>query len=120
MTVRLTSVVPGDAAALIDFLASNSFPFHVTTRHTRDSASDAVRSGRFFSDESRGYWIDDDAGRHGIVVLEDPQDDTPMFDLRLAEASRGYDITWTDAMPSVSAVVAVRTDQPGSVDITIA
>ncbi len=33
-----------------------------------------------------------DDGRHGIVALEDPQDDTPMFDLRLAEASRGRGI----------------------------
>lgn len=81
-----------DGPALVDFLVSSSFPFHVITDHTRESAQRAVDSGRFDGADSQGYWIEDDGGRHGIVVLEDPQDETPMFDLRLAAGSRGRGI----------------------------
>ncbi len=81
-----------DGPAIVDFLVAHAFPFHVTPRRTVESARGAVTSGRFHREDSQGYWIDDDDGRHGIVVLEDPQDDTPMFDLRLAEASRGRGI----------------------------
>lgn len=90
--LRLTPVVPADGPALVDFLAAHTFPHHVIARHTRESAQRSVAGGRFHRADSQGYWIDDegpDGDRHGLVVLEDPQDDTPMFDLRLAEGSRG-------------------------------
>lgn len=85
----LTPVVPDDAAALVEFLTSSTFPFHVIPSHTRESAQRSVDSGRFHREDSQGYWIEDHGGRHGVVVLEDQHDDTPMFDLRLAGASRG-------------------------------
>ncbi len=86
----LTAVGPVDGAGLIRFLVANTFPFHVKPAHTVESARRAVDSGRFHREESQGYWIDDDDGtRHGVVVLEDLQDETVMFDLRLAEESRG-------------------------------
>lgn len=96
--LRLTPVVPVDGPALVSFLAGTTFPYHVIARHTQESALRSVDSGRFHRADSQGYWIDDDGtdgrqstdgGRHGLVVLEDPQDETPMFDLRLAEESRG-------------------------------
>jgi RimJ/RimL family protein N-acetyltransferase len=89
--VTLTPVVPGDGAALVDFLVTNAFPFHVLPRHTRESAQRSVDGGRFHREDSQGYWIDDDddGGRHGVVVLEDLQDETVMVDLRRAESSRG-------------------------------
>lgn len=78
-----------DVRDAVAFLTANSFPFHVRQRHTQDSARDVVAGGRFWSDESRGYWIEDGSRRIGLVVLDDLDEDTPMFDLRLAEEFRG-------------------------------
>ncbi|WP_196821657.1 GNAT family N-acetyltransferase [Arthrobacter sp. CAN_A6] len=89
MAVALRPMTAGDADGIVHFLTSNSFPFHVVAGHTDESARAAVTSGRFWSEESQGYWVEADSGRIGLVVLEDLQDDTPMFDLRLAEGHRG-------------------------------
>jgi RimJ/RimL family protein N-acetyltransferase len=95
--VRLTPVVPEDGPALVAFLLSNRFPFHVMAQHTPDTATTFVDNGHFSSENSQGYWISevgdddraDDGERQGVAVLEDLQDDTVMIDLRLAAASRG-------------------------------
>ncbi|WP_028279712.1 GNAT family N-acetyltransferase [Arthrobacter sp. H5] len=89
MAVSFTRVTPADAEGIIDFLSSNAFPFHVKATQTAEEAASSVRAGRFWNPESQGYWIDDDGARLGMVVLEDLEDPTPMFDLRLAEACRG-------------------------------
>ena len=78
-----------DTRDLVEFLTSNRFPFHLRPRHSAESAQEAVDSGRFWSEESLGYWINDGGARIGLVVLEDLEDDTPMFDLRLSEEFRG-------------------------------
>lgn len=75
--------------AIVQFLTANSFPFHVRANHTAESAREAVDAGRFWSRESAGYWILADAETVGMVVLDDLEEDTPMFDLRLAEEFRG-------------------------------
>ncbi|WP_104102167.1 GNAT family N-acetyltransferase [Arthrobacter sp. 08Y14] len=86
---RLMAESESEAEAIVQFLTSNSFPFHMTAQHTAKSAREAVDSGRFWSEESVGYWIVDDAKTVGMVVLDDLEEDTPMFDLRLAEDFRG-------------------------------
>jgi len=78
-----------EAEAIVQFLTSNSFAFHMTAQHTAESARETVDSGRFWSAESAGWWILADAETVGMVVLDDLEDDTPMFDLRLAEDFRG-------------------------------
>lgn len=102
--ITLTAVGPDDGPALVEFLVSSTFPFHVIASHTRESARRAVDSGRFRGEDSRGYWIEDAGARHGVVVLEDLQDETPMFDLRLAGASRGRGIG-TAALAALSHLV---------------
>ncbi|WAP52165.1 GNAT family protein [Arthrobacter sp. ATA002] len=78
-----------EAGDLVRFLTTNRFPFHVRPRHSEESAREAVAGGRFWSEESQGYWINDGGSRIGLVVLDDLDEDTPMFDLRLAEEFRG-------------------------------
>ncbi len=75
--------------AIVQFLTSNTFPFHMRAQHTLESAREAVDGGRFWSAESVGYWILADGQTVGMVVLDDLEEDTPMFDLRLAEQFRG-------------------------------
>jgi RimJ/RimL family protein N-acetyltransferase len=102
--LALTVVGAEDGPALVEFLVSSAFPFHVIANHTRESARRAVDSGRFRGEDSRGYWIEDDGARHGVVVLEDLRDETPMFDLRLAEESRGRGIG-TAALVALASLV---------------
>ena len=49
--------------------------------------------GRFWSDDSIGFWVEADGARVGVVVVDDVGDvadgGNPLFDLRLAEAHRG-------------------------------
>lgn len=52
--------------------------------------SQRIDDGAFRSSECDSYWIDDDElGRIGFFRFEDLQDDTPVFDLRLATDFRG-------------------------------
>ncbi|MFZ3452470.1 GNAT family N-acetyltransferase [Arthrobacter sp. 7Tela_A1] len=86
----LPMVKSGDETrALVQFLTSNRFPFHVMPAHSEESARKLVEEGRFWSGESIGFWIDNGPERIGLVVLDDLEEDSPMFDLRLAEEFRG-------------------------------
>lgn len=82
-----------DRDALVDFLATNSLPFHAGAPLTPSSAAERVDGGRFWSDDSVGFWVLADGERVGIAVLDDVEDvpggGNPVFDLRLAEAHRG-------------------------------
>ena len=78
-----------ESQALVQFLTSNRFPFHVKAEHSQESARSLVEGGRFWSEESIGFWVEDGPERIGLVVLDDLEEDTPMFDLRLAQEYRG-------------------------------
>lgn len=93
MSISLIRVDPeaNDRRALIEFFTHNEFPFHAyARRRTAAEVSELIDSGAFDGEDRRSYWLDHDGlGRIGLIRLEDLCDDTPMFDLRLAESSRG-------------------------------
>ena len=78
-----------DREELIEFLTAHEFPFHVTRRPERDVVEGWIDDGRFGDADHASLWIDTDAGRIGLVVLQDLTDDAPLFDLRLATEHRG-------------------------------
>jgi RimJ/RimL family protein N-acetyltransferase len=100
-----------DAADLISFLTSNSFPYHVRPSWTDDQARQAIDAGRFWSDDHLGFWVEADSRRIGLVVLDDLSDidggGNPLFDLRLAEASRGSGLG-TQVLRELTAMVFDR------------
>lgn len=103
MTTALTRTDPqgADREALVAFLTSAHFPFHVRQHPARADVERAVDGGAFRDDDHDSWWLDDDAlGRIGLVVLEDLQDPTPLFDLRLAPAFRGRGL----GLPALRAV----------------
>ncbi|MFZ3414641.1 GNAT family N-acetyltransferase [Arthrobacter sp. 3Tela_A] len=96
-----------ESQAVVQFLTSNRFPFHVRPEHSAESARKLVDGGRFWSEESIGFWIQDGAERIGLVVLDDLEEDTPMFDLRLAEEFRGRRL----GVPVLTALCALVFDR---------
>lgn len=80
-----------DAEALVDFMTKNDFTFHAGRTPTREQVLTRLAGAGW----GRAYWlVDDQLGRIGIARLEDldeevSADETPMFDLRLAEEFRG-------------------------------
>lgn len=71
-------------------MTDNTFPFHGMLRPTAQSVEAAILSGSFRDDDNDSFWIDHvDHGRIGFFRLEDLSEDSPVFDLRLAEAFRG-------------------------------
>ena len=78
-----------DTDDLLVFLTTNRFPYHVNSAPTPDQTRATIQSGQFWSKDAQAYWISADSSRIGVVTLNDLEDDTPMFDLRLTETSRG-------------------------------
>lgn len=79
-----------DRTALIAFMTSNEFPFHVRTSPSPEQVEKTIDEGGFDDEDTKTYWIDHDGlGRIGTLSLEDLTDATPLFDLRLGTEFRG-------------------------------
>jgi len=91
MSITLSPIAfPTDRDALVQFLTSNAFPFHVRTWLSVAEVHERIASGRFAAPDHEAFWIDTAAGdRVGCIVLDDLTDATAMFDLRLATEFRG-------------------------------
>lgn len=81
-----------DAARLASFLAGNPWPFHAGGVPTAENVLDRVEHGEFDDESTELFWILDDGAVIGTVRLFDLEDETPLFDLRLAESARGQGI----------------------------
>jgi RimJ/RimL family protein N-acetyltransferase len=91
--VDLRFVPVGDSeaetAALVELLSGEEWPFHGTSRPSRETAEGWLAAGRFTGPGVRSFWIRDAQATVGIVTLRDLGDPTPVFDLRLRSAYRG-------------------------------
>lgn len=92
MSITFTRIDPdgADREALITFMTSHVFPFHMVTRPSRERVEELIADGAFRDDDNDSYWIDHAAhGRVGFFRFEDLSEHAPLFDLRLAEGVRG-------------------------------
>ncbi|MEK6309173.1 MULTISPECIES: GNAT family N-acetyltransferase [Curtobacterium] len=92
MAVRLTRLdsTGADREALVAFLTTEEFPFHVRRRIERADAERGVDEGAWRDDEHDSFWVDSDEHGHvGVLRLEDLEDPVPLFDLRIAGEHRG-------------------------------
>ena len=80
---------PDDSPALAAWIASGIWPYHVVRQPTADQVTSWIERGQFWGEDARTFWIVVDEARVGIVSLQDLEDPTPVFDLRIAEAWRG-------------------------------
>ena len=80
----------GDRSDLITFLTGNEWPFHVRTHLTRADVERSIDEGAYHDGAHDTFWVHHvEHGRIGIVRLEDLEDPTPLFDLRLDARFRG-------------------------------
>lgn len=92
MTITLRRMNPtgADRDALIEFLSSNDWPFHVGSRVDRVQAARAIDAGRYQDEDNDTWWIEEDEGRRiGFVRFEDLTS-SPMLDLRVQASARGH------------------------------
>jgi RimJ/RimL family protein N-acetyltransferase len=88
--VSLESVVESGLEELAAFLASEEWPFHGNPRPDEDTARRwALEERRFSGPGARAFWIVESGERVGVAALQELEDLTPVFDLRLAAAARG-------------------------------
>lgn len=80
-----------DKEALAVFLTEDTWPFHGVEQPTRETVARWLAGSRFSGPDSRSFWVrtTDGAETAGLVTLQDLQDPTPLFDLRLRTAYRG-------------------------------
>lgn len=76
---------------LIHFMTTNTWPYHGHSHPGRDIIEKAIEEGGYESDEVKTFWVEnEDEQKVGIVKIYDLQDEIPLFDLRIADQSRGY------------------------------
>ena len=79
-----------DRSAFVGFMLRNRFPFHVFFHLSEDQVTSRIESGDFDGPHTQTFWLIDSGGdRVGIVTLDDLDDPTPTFDLRLDTRYRG-------------------------------
>ncbi|NYF25924.1 GNAT family N-acetyltransferase [Sporosarcina sp. JAI121] len=75
---------------LIHFMTTNTWPYHGNSDPGRHLIEKAIEEGGYGSDEVKTFWVEnDDKAKVGIVKIYDLQDAIPLFDLRIADMSRG-------------------------------
>jgi RimJ/RimL family protein N-acetyltransferase len=83
--------VPGqDEDALIAFLTSNHWPFHVRPHPTAEDARKQIADGDYDGRNDRTFWVLVDGEVAGLVrTMDMDHGDDPQVDIRLGEAWRG-------------------------------
>jgi len=75
---------------LIHFMTTNTWPYHGHSHPGRDIIEKAIEEGGYESDEVKTFWVEnDEKEKVGFVKIYDLQDEVPLFDLRIADQSRG-------------------------------
>ncbi len=88
--MRLQEWTMEEQEQLIHFMTTNSWPFHGNSHPGRGLIEKAIEEGGYESDEVKTFWVEnDELDKVGIVKIHDLQDEIPLFDLRIADMSRG-------------------------------
>jgi RimJ/RimL family protein N-acetyltransferase len=74
-----------DADRLVLLLTGSEWPFHGSRRPSAEKARGWVEAGRFGNgDEARGFWGLADGEPAAFLAVQELEDPTPIFDLRVA------------------------------------
>jgi RimJ/RimL family protein N-acetyltransferase len=86
--VRLEPLAAEHAAWLVGFLVSDSWPYHAGTVD-RDLVVERLRHGYYDGPGRATFVVTVGTRRVGLVRVEDLDDPSPTFDLRIASGDRG-------------------------------
>lgn len=76
---------------LIQFMTTNSWPYHDISEPGRELLEKSIEEGGYASDDVKTFWIENnEEEKVGIVKVYDLKEDIPLFDLRIADRFRGY------------------------------
>ncbi|WP_406515400.1 GNAT family N-acetyltransferase [Streptomyces sp. NBC_00873] len=89
MEITYRRFVPSEGDALINFLTSDTWPFHSSVVIDRDRIRQWMSDGVYDSEENRTFWIVTGDNVVGLIRLMDLGDETPLFDLRIRSQWRG-------------------------------
>ena len=92
LTVSVEPVAwPTDAGVVVSFLTNHEWPFHAVPRLSPEAAA----SVQVASDDISSFWIKDRDERIGLIRvldLQDVENGSPLFDVRIATRHRGRGI----------------------------
>ncbi|GIH74334.1 GNAT family N-acetyltransferase [Planobispora longispora] len=77
---------------LAGFLSGERWPYHVGESVSGDAVRRKIAEDYYDNASARTFWIMVDDVRAGLIRLEDLDDETPMFDLRIRSDHRGLGI----------------------------
>lgn len=80
---------PSEADRLARWLSSDVWPFHGSPRPSCERARGWADDGRFHGPASRSFWIALGGEDVGLLAIQELDDPTPIFDLRLRSEARG-------------------------------
>jgi RimJ/RimL family protein N-acetyltransferase len=88
--------LPNEREALANFLSSHPWPYHSGGEITREEILQKIDEGAFSDSNTQRFWIMTQANEHiGLIKLfdlDDVEDGSPLFDLRIASSYRGRGI----------------------------
>lgn len=88
-------VLPDESSLLNDWLTSETWPFHKRSCLTKLEVSGMLDEGLFDGENNVTFWIlcdDKKAGLMRIFDLEDLDDGSPLFDIRIRSEFRGQGV----------------------------
>ena len=87
---------PSDANIMHQFLNSENWPYHSNSNLSPDKIKERIDNGFYWSDDTKTFWIISESQHIGFCRLFDlgnpTSDETPLFDLRIAESFRNKGI----------------------------
>ncbi len=86
-------ILPRDQDRLINFLVSDTWPFHVNNHLTTNKVTELIQAGSFDGSNHESFFIlneeEKEIGFIRLFDLDDVDDGYPMFDLRIHSKYRG-------------------------------
>ncbi|GAK06162.1 acetyltransferase, GNAT family [Geomicrobium sp. JCM 19037] len=86
--MKMTPIHNEDENEVITFLLASTWPFHRSVSSS-DEEYRKVFQSFYMNRNNQAFWIENDAEKVGLLVIEDINDDIPFIDMRLAERFRG-------------------------------
>jgi RimJ/RimL family protein N-acetyltransferase len=89
MELKFRQFIPSEINSLIDFLTSDTWPFHLFEKPEPGKIMENFNKGLYDDEDNRTFWILSEKGDQvGMLRLFDLTMYSPMFDLRLKTAYR--------------------------------